>query len=176
MPANSLAEFGLQLVDQLLLGHARGPLLEGLQRDEKFGIVEPRRVAAVVGPAVLGDHGHDLGMAQQNLAHLGDRRHAASSDMVGGMVPRIQRLPSSSAGRNSVPSRGIKNPTRARKTHADPHHDCPVRQGPAQNRRVEGTQQRGRRSYQSRSRAPGSCTRQGTGVTVKVASSAPTNA
>ena len=39
----------------------------------------------------------------------------ASSDMVGGMVARIHKLPSSSVGRNSEPRRDPTNPDTTRK-------------------------------------------------------------
>ena len=42
----------------------------------------------------------------------------ASSVMVGGITARIQRLPSSSFGRNSVPSRAPSTPTTIRKAAA----------------------------------------------------------
>ena len=71
MPANSLANFCLQFVDQLFLGHARRPLVERLERHEELGIVEAGGVAAVVRPAVLRDHGDDFRMTQQDFAQSG---------------------------------------------------------------------------------------------------------
>ena len=40
----------------------------------------------------------------------------ASSDMVGGIVARIHRLPSSSVGKNSLPSRDPRKRLKAKKT------------------------------------------------------------
>ena len=68
-------ELRLQFFDQFFLGHARGPLVERLQKDEYLGIAEPAGVAAVVRPAMLGDHGGYFRMAQDNLANLCHRRH-----------------------------------------------------------------------------------------------------
>ena len=45
------------------------------RRHEELRIEEPRRIAAVVGAAVLRDHRDDLGMAQQNFPDLAHDRH-----------------------------------------------------------------------------------------------------
>ena len=47
----------------------------------------------------------------------------ASSDMVGGIAARIQRLPSSSAGRNSLPSREPSKPLTSEKDQSDRDRD-----------------------------------------------------
>ena len=46
----------------------------------------------------------------------------ASSEMVGGMVARIHKLPSSSAGKNSLPSRVSRKPTNSEERDADGEH------------------------------------------------------
>ncbi len=136
-----------------------------------------RGVAAVVRPAVLRDHGDDLGMAQQDLAHLARRLGSpASSDIVGGMEARIQRLPSSSAGRNSLPRREQQARSATRKPTPTATMSPAMRERQIEHRRVDATQ----RPHHDASRPPapasGSSSDASTGVTVKVAISAPASA
>ena len=65
---------------------------------------------------------------------------AASSDMVGGIDARIQRLPSSRAGRNSVPEPRDQKPDRRQKQESDRDDDFPVGKPPAQDRGIGRTQ------------------------------------
>src|SRR5271165_1231734 len=51
---------------------ALGPAVERLQRHEEFGVEKAGRVGAVIGAAVLRDHGLDLGIAFHDLAHAID--------------------------------------------------------------------------------------------------------
>jgi len=74
-PGELLCEFGLQVFDQLFLGHAGRPSIERLERDEELGIEETGGVAAIVRPPVLGDDRDHLGVAQQNLPHFRYRGH-----------------------------------------------------------------------------------------------------
>ena len=116
-------ELPLEILDQIVLVPAGRPFLEGLQGHEEFRVEKAGGVAAVVGPAVLGHDGNDLGMRFAGSRACGSRcGMPASSEMVGGMEARIHRLPSSSAGRNSVPSRVARSPLSARKTTTD--HDA----------------------------------------------------
>ena len=109
IPANSLENSDCKLVDELFLGHPGRPVLERLERHEKLGVVETGGVAAVVRPAVLRHHGdHFRDGEAESLRIWSTIGMPASSDIVGGIVARIHRLPSSSAGRNSVPSRGTE--------------------------------------------------------------------
>ena len=115
----------LQLRGEHVLGETGRPFVERLQRHEKLNIRERRRVAAVVGPAVLRNRGNDLRMAEQNLAHLVQPPASpASSPMVGGIDARIHRLPSSSAGRNSLPSRVTRNADGDQKNSRRPPWFC----------------------------------------------------
>src|SRR6516164_8872541 len=62
-----------------------------------------------------------------------------SSPTVGGSDARIQRLPSSRCGRNSVPSQGQQG-DRGQKRSSDREHDLAVSQPPTQNRCVSPAQ------------------------------------
>ena len=103
-----LGKFLLQLFGQLFLGEVGRPLVERLERGEQLDVRERRGVAAVVGTAVLRDHGDDFRMAQQNLAHLaGDggagierhgRRHRGADPEIA-LFQRRQELAAEAGGR-----------------------------------------------------------------------------
>ena len=113
-------ELRLNLLGQFLLGQALGPLVVRLERHEQFDVRERRGVAAVVGPAMLGNHGNDFRMLQQNQPHFlasPPRRLPARASC--GIEARIQKLPSSRCGRNSLPSRSPRKRGHGEKDHAD---------------------------------------------------------
>src|SRR5262249_50311936 len=135
-----LGEFGLQIVDQLFLGHSTRPFLERLERHEQLDVVEARRVAAVVGAAMLGYDRDDLRMAEHHLAKLVHdrhsrleryrRRHRGTDPQVSflerrqefGAEPRHQQADDGQKGR------------------ADRDHGLAVRERPAQDRDVSTPQ------------------------------------
>ncbi len=64
------------------------------------------RIGAVVAAALLGDHGlHRRDSCRITARIAATVSMPASRVMVGGITARIHMLPSSSLGRNSVPSR-----------------------------------------------------------------------
>src|SRR5271157_3710898 len=65
-----------QLRGQLVLAQARGPLAMRFQRHEQFDVGKRRRIAAVVGPAMLRNRGDDFRVAQQNFTDLPDALRA----------------------------------------------------------------------------------------------------
>ena len=64
----------------------------------------------------------------------------ASSPMVGGIEARIHKLPSSSAGKNSLPSHSVSNPVIATNATAQNYDRAPMRERPSQGRRVDPAQ------------------------------------
>ena len=135
-----LVKFGLQLVDQRLLGHIRRPLVERLQRHEKLGIVESRRVAAVVRAALLRGHGDDFGILQQNFADLGDdrlagfqrnrRRHRGADPQIA-LFERRQEFAAEPRAEKAADDE---------EDQSDRDRDPPVRERPAQHRRIDRAQ------------------------------------
>ncbi len=51
-------------------------MIEGLERREKLDVGERRRIAAVVGAAMLGGDRDDLRIFHENQAHFSGRRFA----------------------------------------------------------------------------------------------------
>ena len=80
----------------------------------------------------------------------------ASSDMVGGIEARIHRLPSSSVGRNSLPSRDPRKPDDDEKDQPDRDRELALGQRPVQHRRVDARACRARRWSRPRSTCSGS--------------------
>ena len=68
----ALAQRVAHLGDQLLLVEALAPFVGRLQRHEELDVGEAVGIGAVVGPAVLGDDGLDLGEALDQPAHAVD--------------------------------------------------------------------------------------------------------
>ena len=99
----------------------------------------------------------------------------ASSVMVGGITARIQRLPSSSLGRNSVPSRAPSTPTMNRKANAIIARDSRIANRQRQQGQIDPADLRTRKVSIS-CILSGSRTEASTGVTVKVAITAPISA
>ena len=162
MPDEFVGELLLQFLDQLFLGHVRAATVERLERHEELGIEEAGGVAAVVRAAVLRDDGDHFRVPQQDLRILLTIGMPASSDMVGGIVARIQRLPSSSAGRKfRAEPRRDKREDQRRQADADRDHDFAVCQRPAQDRRIGSTAARARRSVSTSSTCSGSRRRRG---------------
>src|SRR5215510_7812172 len=62
----------VDLLDELVLGHAFAPLLGWLQRGKELGIEEARRIGAVVGPSLLGHDRFDFGKALDRQTHAVD--------------------------------------------------------------------------------------------------------
>ena len=133
MPANSALNSRLQILDQVVLVVTGGPFVERLQRHEEFRVEEARRVAAVVRPAMLRDDRDDLGVAQQDFAHLGHVRHRRFQRDRRRHRARIHRLPSSSAGRNSLPSERAMNPVPTRNATPADRDQLAIVQSPAQH-------------------------------------------
>ena len=75
-PRQFIGKFVLDLSNQLVFGEASRPFVIRLERHEQFDIGERRSIAAVVGPAVLGNDVEHFGMTKQDLAHLRRRRLA----------------------------------------------------------------------------------------------------
>jgi hypothetical protein len=69
-----VGKFLVQLFDELVLRHAGRLLVERLEWREQLDVGERGRVAAVVRPAVLGNHREDFRVAQHDLAQFGGRR------------------------------------------------------------------------------------------------------
>ena len=130
----------LQLGDQPLLRHARGPLLHRLQRREELGVAEPRRVAAVVRPAMLRDDRDDFGAAAQDLADAVDHPHARfqrDGRRHRGANPEIAFLESR---QELAAEPGDEHARPGQEPDPDRDHDRPVRQRPVQDRVVDGAQ------------------------------------
>ena len=99
----------------------------------------------------------------------------ASSDMVMGIEARIQKLPSSSAGRNSDPRKLIRTPINTRKPQ--PNATTSLRRDSAQLSTGEYTLRRPRTTTVSTSPIlSGIANDASTGVMVKVAINAPASA
>ena len=75
-PGQLFGKLLLELVDQHVLGVASRPFVVRLERREQLDIGERRSIAAVVGPAVLGNDVQHFRMTKQDLAHLRRRRLA----------------------------------------------------------------------------------------------------
>ena len=60
----------LNLVRQLLLGQALGPLVKRLERCKKLDVGKRRCIAPIVRTAMLRHDGNHLRVPQENLAHL----------------------------------------------------------------------------------------------------------
>ena len=102
---------------------------------------------------------------------------AASSEMVGGIEARIHRLPSSSAGRNSVPSRGASSADEDEESdRRTPTIGLAVGERPVQGGRVERRASARTTMVSVSSMCWGSSSDASTGVIVKVAISAPASA
>ena len=69
-------ELFLEVFDQIVFGAARLPLLERLQRHEKFGVEKPGCVAAIVRAAMLRDHRDDFRVAFDDRTHPVHNRHS----------------------------------------------------------------------------------------------------
>ena len=95
---------------ELVLVDSGRPGVEGLQRHEELGIEETGGVGAVVGPAVLRDHGLHLGILAHQHAHAIDVRVA---------VLERHRLRETSHGPTDFPPRawaGTRGPASAPRT------------------------------------------------------------
>ena len=104
-PGNCLLQRLRDLVDQLHPCRApRGHLSIGFSGTKNSALKKPVGIGAVVRPAVLGDDGLDLGKALDQAAHPVDVAVALLQRDRRRQVARIQKLPSSSLGRNSSPT------------------------------------------------------------------------
>ena len=97
------------------------------------------------------------------------------SESVMGIEARIQKLPSSSAGRNSLPSRSPASADQRPERPADADREGAVRQGEAQRGIVEPCSKRTTNVSVSFT-CSGSSSDASTGVTVKVEINAPASA
>ncbi len=135
-----LVELLLQLFRQLLLGETCRPLIERLDRREQLDIGERRRIAAVVGAAVLRHHGEHLRMAQQDLPHL-SRRLGAGLQRHGGRHRRADPEIALFQSRQKFAAEPARR--KSAETEEDQprdHSDLHVGERPAQHRRIGRTQ------------------------------------
>src|SRR5262249_43051848 len=102
----------VDLLDELVLAHTLAPFLCRLERGKKFGVEEAGSIGAVVGPSLLGHDGLDFRKILDHQPHAVDE----VSEIEGGMVAQIQRLPSSRCGRNSRPNNRTANSASANST------------------------------------------------------------
>src|SRR5262249_25117775 len=133
-------ELRLQLIDQLLLGEACWPFVERLQGCKEFGIVETRRIAAVVWAAMLRDDGDDFGVAEQHLAHLGDVLHAGFQRdgwRHGGAYPQVAFF---QVGQELGPKPEGKNAGQQQERQAEGDRDLPSRKSQTQDGRIDHAQ------------------------------------
>ena len=100
----------------------------------------------------------------------------ASSEMVGGIDALIQKLPSSSAGRNSLPSRTPQPQLKARNAIPSRHRDLRLREAPSAAPAYKLERKARTITVSVSSICLGSSSAARTGVTVKVASNAPASA
>ena len=153
------------------------PFVKRLERREKFDVGKWRSIAAVIRPAMLGNHGDDFGMAKQNLPHFSGRCFAVFAAKAchrhGSANPEIALF--------QVRQKLAAEPRPEKSGHreesdADGDRDRAVIQREAQRGIVKAVQDRARRLFRFPSHAPGSSTDASTGVTVNVAINAPASA
>src|SRR5262245_17440047 len=133
-------ELRLQLIDQLLLGEASRPFVERLQGRKEFGIVETRRIAAIVWAAMLRDHGDDFRVAEQHLAHLGDVLHARFQRdgwRHGGTYPQVAFF---QVGQELGAEAGGENARQHQERQANGDRDLPSRKGQPQDGGIDCAQ------------------------------------
>ena len=74
-PRDVLGERLVHLLDQVVAGQARPPLVLRLEQGPDVGLVDPHHVVGDLGPAGLAVDRPDLGEALEDLLDLGGRRH-----------------------------------------------------------------------------------------------------
>ncbi len=133
-------EIGVDFLGQLVLGHARGPLIEGLERREKLDIGEGRRIAAVVGPAMLGGDRDDLRIFHENQAHFSGRRFAVlqrKRARHGSANPEVAFL---ERGQEFTSQLRSEKPRYHEENKSDHRHGGAARQGKTQRGMVDAVQ------------------------------------
>ena len=130
-------ELALKVLDQILLVAARRPFLEGLQRHEEFRVEKAGGVAAIVGAAMLGHDGDDLGVAFEDLAHPVHDGHAGferDGRRHGGADPEVAFLKGGQK-LGSEPRR--QKPLNTRKTRPNDDGEAADAQRQPQHRRID---------------------------------------
>ena len=75
-PRKLVIKLLLNLVGEFVFGQTLWPFIKRLEGSEEFDVGEGRSVAAVVRPAMLGNHGEDFVVSQKNMAHFSGGRFA----------------------------------------------------------------------------------------------------
>jgi hypothetical protein len=133
-------EFLVELLDQLFLGVARRPLIERLERREHLDIGERRCIAAVVGPAVLGDRGDDLRMAEQDFAQLLGRRRPRHQPGRRRQLDADPQVAFFQVRQELAAEPGRQQPDHAEEYQADQSHGLATAERPVQHRLVDEAQ------------------------------------
>jgi len=112
----------------------------GLSGTKKFSVEEAGCVAAVVGPAVLRNHRDHLGVAQQHLAHLCDRRHCRFKRDGGRHRRPDPQIAFLQCGQEFGSELWNQEPRQAQERDAEANAGLAMGERPMQRRRIAGAQ------------------------------------